>query len=56
MLKLKIATDNAAFEDDPGDECAKILRAVASKLEDGHRGGVIFDTNGNRVGTWTLTT
>lgn len=54
MFTLTIKTDNTAFED-PGDECAKILRAVVGKLEDGHRNGVLFDTNGNRVGKWALT-
>lgn len=39
MLKLHICTDNAAFEDEPASEIARILR----------------DSNGNRVGECTIT-
>lgn len=55
MFKLAIETSNAAFEGDPAEECARILRALADALEFGHRtGGPLFDVNGNRVGTFTL--
>jgi hypothetical protein len=52
-LTLAIETGNAAFEDYPGPELARILRNLASRLE---RGDVLdgtrplFDRNGNRVG------
>ena len=57
MLTIKIKTDNAAFEDDPGKayECARILRELANKLERGHEVGKCIDYNGNTVGEWRLT-
>jgi hypothetical protein len=53
---IKIAMDNAAFVDaPPGVELAAILRDLAKHLE---RGDVddrtLRDTNGNRVGTFTV--
>ncbi len=54
-FKLKVKMDNAAFEDDPGGEVARILRAVAEKVEHhphfspGHSQPV-RDYNGNEVG------
>ena len=70
MFKLKIETDNAAFDDENEgrDEIARILRDVAERLGPGvlvgviggttggvTTGGVLHDTNGNRVGNFTLT-
>lgn len=55
MFALKMETDNAAFDDGgAGAECARILRAVADRLEGGHEDGVLHDLNGNRVGVWSL--
>ena len=57
MLKIRIETKNAAFED-CGEECARILKEVATKLEKGlifSGEGVCHDINGNKVGTWKLT-
>jgi len=51
MYTLSIKTDNAAFEDDPGYEIARILRQVADRVECGEEGDIILrDVNGNRVG------
>jgi hypothetical protein len=55
MFKLTIETENAAFEDLPGHECARILRDVATALERGTRGAPVHDLNGNRVGRFDLT-
>lgn len=55
MFKLTIETDNAAFDDCPEQECARILRAVADALERGTRGAPLHDINGNRVGRFDLT-
>ena len=56
MFKLKIETDNAAFDDDnDADEVARILRDVAYSLVSGTRTGVLHDVNGNLVGNFTLT-
>lgn len=69
MFRLEIKTGNAAFNDGsrgatPGDELARILRAVADTLQDpamevalrdgGTMAGV-RDVNGNTVGQWQYT-
>ena len=55
MVKIEFATGNAAFED--GYEAAEIL-ACLGRLKDailsGRRSGKVMDSNGNRVGEWTL--
>ena len=59
MFKLRIETKNAAFgidQADSGTEVARILETIrkdllySNKLE-----GSLFDSNGNKVGTWKLT-
>jgi hypothetical protein len=55
MFKLEIETVNAAFDDEPASEIARILRELAGKME---REGApargyswtLWDVNGNRVG------
>lgn len=50
MITITIETDNAAFEDDPGAEVARILREMAAHCaEDGIGGaeGNYRDANGN---------
>lgn len=62
MFKLSIKTDNDAFSEDsrngasqPGLEIARILRGIASRLENGQRiPETILDANGNKVGTVTF--
>jgi hypothetical protein len=49
---MQFDTDNAAFEDE-GAEIARILRAVASMVEDGYFTGKISDVNGNTVGGYS---
>lgn len=57
MFKMDFATDNAAFDDMPATESARILREIARKIETGEQlgGGPIRDANGNRIGHWELT-
>ena len=55
MFKLEIETGNAAFDDAPASEIARILRHLADRLENegAPRRGNAFtlrDYNGNRVG------
>ena len=45
---LTIDTDNAAFTD--SDELIRLLRKVATAVENGDGEGPIIDANGNRVG------
>ena len=58
MLKITIECGNAAFENAPGEEVARILRAVADRLENTclgeRRSGVCRDANGNFAGEWCL--
>lgn len=58
MFQLSIKCDNAAFEDAPGEEVARILRKIADILESTCHGedvsGTCRDANGNRVGEWSL--
>jgi hypothetical protein len=51
MFKVELKTENAAFDgDDLGPEVARLLRLTAELFEEGYRGAVLFDKNGNRVG------
>ena len=50
-FKLSVHTDNAAFEDRPR-ELAEVLRGVAKRVEAGADYGLIFDSNGNSVGSF----
>lgn len=47
---ISIETVNAAFEEEPEREVARILRDLASKLENGQRPEFLRDINGNKVG------
>jgi hypothetical protein len=58
-LTITMDMDNAAFEDGPGSEAARILRTLAQKID-----GVdleiddrvaLLDVNGNRVGSMNVT-
>ena len=53
-FRLYFDADNAAFDDNYGVEIARILRAVADRVEDGAYSGLIRDINGNGVGTYAL--
>jgi hypothetical protein len=53
-----IECENEAFEDDPGPEIARILRWIATALEDGgplEEWETIHDLNDNPVGHYGLT-
>lgn len=52
MFTLKIKTDNAAFEEDPTAECARILRELADRIEcaSPDEDYPLRDVNGNKVG------
>lgn len=56
MFIAKFDTTNDAFDTDNA-ECARILRDIADKLENGIDAShylTIFDVNGNDVGRWKL--
>jgi hypothetical protein len=55
MFTLSISTSNSAFDDFSGHEVARILRALAKRVESGEEvDGAIFDLNGNKCGSWCL--
>jgi len=60
-FKLEIQCDNAVFEDQCGDEVARILKRAADQIEGGKRivlGGFTMplrDVYGNTVGKFTYT-
>jgi hypothetical protein len=54
VFLLKIECDNSAFEPEPGDEVARILREAADKIERGSTGVRLRDVNGNKVGKCRL--
>lgn len=53
---LTVVTDNAAFDDSPTGELARLLRLTAGRVEDGELHGNLLDISGNRVGefVWRL--
>ena len=52
-FRLTIDTDNAAFDEHPAFELARLLMAVAAEVEAPHgHTRSILDINGNRVGSW----
>jgi hypothetical protein len=50
MYRIEINTDNAAFEDNEGEEVARILRRLANEIESGLTDVNLRDINGNLVG------
>jgi hypothetical protein len=51
---LTIACDNAAFVDDREREVSHIMADVLAEIDQGLKGGICRDTNGNRVGEWSF--
>jgi hypothetical protein len=52
----RISMDNAAFDDCPGSELARILREIARQVERGESeiSREVTDINGNHVGRFTI--
>jgi hypothetical protein len=53
---LHFSTENAAFEDAPLTEVARILRNLADRVEritGGYPAGTVVDVNGNTIGHWS---
>lgn len=54
-FKLTFNTDNAAFQENMSDEIARALGGVIAKVQNGNNtSGVVRDSNGNNVGSWSL--
>ncbi len=55
-VNIKIKTGNAAFDgDDKGYEIGRILRSLATDIENGSTDINIRDVNGHNVGTCKVT-
>jgi|TARA_R110000796_G_scaffold61271_2_gene141898 hypothetical protein len=55
MFKLEFSTENSAFDPETIDtELESILTHVAYQASRGETGRAIIDSNGNRVGKWSL--
>ncbi len=50
-----IKMENAAFDDMPASELARILREIARRVESGDTEGKAIDANGNAAGQWSVT-
>ncbi len=53
-FRLDIETNNAVFAEQPGIECARLLRQAAENVEAGALCENLSDVNGNSVGFWRL--
>ena len=53
-ITINIKTNNAAFEDNPG-EVQDIIEHVAVSISSGMAEGPLWDSNGNRVGNYKVT-
>ena len=62
-MRIEFSTDNAAFCDpETGEhdnyylrhECAHILYEIKEKVLMKYTSGVILDSNGNKIGEWSL--
>lgn len=54
MINITVNTDNAAFDENPKAEVARILRSIADKVEAGSEPISVRDINGNKVGTFEV--
>lgn len=61
-MKIEFKTSSAAFKDINGDEdvycktaeVIRVLNRIATRIEDGRTDGAVMDTNGNKIGEWSL--
>lgn len=51
-MRIEYETENAAFEDPSEHE--SVLRRILSGIEYGATSGRVMDSNGNKVGEWSL--
>jgi len=58
MVTIKFDTDNAAFGDDPTEadrgEICECLKRVSDAIYRGKTEGAVMDSNGNKVGTFSV--
>ena len=54
MPRVLVSTKGAAFAGHGEQECARLLRLVAERVEDGQLDGQLRDINGNHCGGFDL--
>ena len=54
IFTLDIKMNNAAFDEDPLEEIARILNTTADKIRHGSSAGTTRDMNGNMVGNYGI--
>jgi hypothetical protein len=57
QFKCEIDTENDAFAHDPHTELSKIIKKIQKDINDFvciERTKIIRDTNGNKIGSWTI--
>ena len=53
-MQIKFSTDNEAFMVCGDAEIRRILEKIADQVERGWECNAIMDSNGNRIGEWSL--
>ena len=56
-FKCEIDTENDAFAHDPHYELSKIIKTISHDVDDFvciERTKIIRDTNGNKIGSWSI--
>jgi len=53
-LSLEINLDNAAYHDDLMGELNTQFMSILNHIAIDDDTGVVFDSNGNKTGTWTI--
>jgi hypothetical protein len=53
-LLLEINLDNAAYQDDLMGELNSQFMSILNRIAIDDDTGVVFDTNGNKTGTWSI--
>jgi hypothetical protein len=51
---VKFSVTNAAFDDDRMAAVAEVLSKVQAAVRQGREHGLLFDSNGNRIGSFGL--
>lgn len=54
MFSCDIGMEGSAFDDAPATELARILREMATAIEEGVGSGRCIDLNDNTVGAWKV--
>ena len=54
MLRVLVSTTGDAFAGHGEQECARLLRLVADRVEDGQLDGRLLDINGNHCGGFAI--